>query len=205
MLRKLYSISNAATDAMWTLVIPRFRYSQAVIRKVTATGNDAGAVLDIYAANPQFKTDARNGGAASGDASIDVGVDTEGGDALAGHTITNSDFIMVNDPVGGRWQLHAISSVSTNSGETYLTVSPTFWNDQADWGNDIPEGAGVYIVRAGDVPDSLAVGSATVERTNYYAGEVAAPLGFKLDPGAAAASHLALLAEFSDGQIDTTE
>jgi len=44
-----------------------------------------------------------------------------------------------------------------------------------------------------------------VERTNYYSGNVAAPLGFKLDPDGAVASHLSLIAELSDGQVDVVE
>jgi len=204
MKRKMYSMSNAATLADWTLVIPRHRYAQAVIRKLTATGNNSGAALTVYPANPQFKTDVANA-VTSGDSDIDITVDSEGTSVVGGHTITGSDFIMVNNPIAACWELHAVDSVSANGGEMYTTVTPTFWDNETNFPNDVAAGSGVYIVRDGEVPNALSVGNATVERTNYYAGNVAAPLGFKLNPGDASKSHLAVIAEFSDGQIDVEE
>lgn len=186
--KKTFSVKAVDTTEVFGYLNERFGRAP-VVELIRATGNHGSSELTHYICEAAYKVpfaaDATNTAT-----TYYVGVDTAGGHVVNGHTLANTDFVLLPGSDGWVWQ--AVASVVDDAGEDYchFTVGTTS-------GRAVTTEDHFYIIRL-TMKHDLTVGSATIEKTNWFAQDVGTPVVFSATSGDSTDTLITVKVVFED-------
>lgn len=190
----------SGADQYAALTIRQRNNQQIVLRRIAGTALHANADIDVMIAKRKYKTTLKTATVADATTGVVLNGDDDG--FIAGHQITSNDFLLiateneVNDQgLSSGWRLCTISAHVESASTDQVTLTVAGSDGQTGIEAICVVGAACYLIRAADVI-TLPIGSATVEKLYWAAGEVNAPVAVRMDPGSTGAHNFNILVEY---------
>lgn len=191
-----------AADTFKTRIVQGKAGVQAVCRALDATSASASSFVLAFAARHALKTTVA---AATADAATAITLNADDDGYINGYQIADGDYLLVNtnagsaDDVAGHlhsWRLLTIGTATEDAANDEVDLASCVGHDgHTGIEGTVSAGATAYVLRA-DHAITLAVGAASISKTNVIAGDLGEPIAFLMDPAAATAHDYSAFVEY---------